>query len=179
MFGGTWTRTLLVASLGALALCAPAAVAVGTPARAVAFDALERQVLVELNAVRASHGLRPLRASAPLARAADVHSRDMGRRGFFAHTAPGGSAFWKRVKRFYPNAGYRTWTVGENLLWSSPTIEAERAVEMWMDSPGHRRNILDREWREIGISAIRVAGAPGVFEGRDVVILTTDFGIRR
>jgi uncharacterized protein YkwD len=47
-----------------------------------------------------------------------------------------------------------------------------------MKSPGHRKNILTPGWREIGISAVAVRSAPGVFGGRDVVIVTTDFGTR-
>ena len=47
-----------------------------------------------------------------------------------------------------------------------------------MKSPGHRKNILTPRWREIGLSALRVASAPGIYGGRDVVIITTDFGIR-
>jgi uncharacterized protein YkwD len=47
-----------------------------------------------------------------------------------------------------------------------------------MGSPGHRKNILTRDWREIGASAVTVHAAPGVYGGRDVVIVTTDFGVR-
>jgi uncharacterized protein YkwD len=47
-----------------------------------------------------------------------------------------------------------------------------------MHSPGHRKNILTPRWREIGLSAVTVRSAPGVFSGRDVVIVTTDFGVR-
>ena len=47
-----------------------------------------------------------------------------------------------------------------------------------MGSPGHRKNILTARWREIGLSALKVAAAPGVYGGRDVVIITTDFGVR-
>ena len=47
-----------------------------------------------------------------------------------------------------------------------------------MGSPGHRKNILQPRWREVGLSALTVPAAPGVFGGRDVVIITTDFGVR-
>ena len=47
-----------------------------------------------------------------------------------------------------------------------------------MQSPGHRQNILTPHWREIGLAAVTVPGAPGVFDGLDVVIITTDFGVR-
>ena len=47
-----------------------------------------------------------------------------------------------------------------------------------MGSTGHRKNILTARWREIGLSALQVRAAPGVYGGRDVVIITTDFGVR-
>jgi uncharacterized protein YkwD len=140
-------------------------------------NSLERSVLAELNSVRRANGLVPLRASSPLDAAADAHSRSMGRFGFFAHESRDGSSFADRVRRYYrPRAG--TWSVGENLLWSTRGIDARRAVALWMQSPGHRQNILTPHWREIGLAAVTVPGAPGVFGGLDVVIITTDFGVR-
>lgn len=102
----------------------------------------------------------------------------MGRLGFFAHESSDGSPFWKRVQRFYPQGSFRNWSVGENLLWASPTLGAERALELWMASPKHRQNILTPIWREIGIAAVSVAAAPGVFAGNDVTIVSTEFGTR-
>ena len=161
------------------ALVAPAAVAERGTARSVtSLDALEGQVLTAINRVRTSRGLAPLRLSKGLGAAADAHSRAMVRGGFFAHESADGSAFWKRVERFYPPQRFRTWSAGENLLWYSPTLDAAAAVEMWMKSPGHRRNLLDRTWREIGISAIHAASAPGVFGGAEVTVLTANFGVR-
>ena len=135
-------------------------------------------MLVELNTIRRQHGLTPLRLSKPLSAAADTHSRAMGTLGFFDHDSRDGSAFWKRVQRFYSPDGYETWSVGENLLWSSGRLSAATALELWMKSPGHRKNILTARWREIGLSALKVSSAPGVYGGRDVVIITTDFGTR-
>lgn len=167
----------VAAALALLALGAGAAVGATKPARDVAAaDGLERSVLAELNAVRRSHGLVPLRLSQPLSRAADAHSRSMGVHGFFEHDSRDGSPFWRRVLRFYPRSS--RWSVGENLLWSTPGLTASRAVQLWLDSPGHRKNILAARWREIGLSAVSVSAAPGVFGGRDVVIVTTDFGVR-
>lgn len=166
----------------ACAVAAPSAggaPAAGTPSRSVAAaNQLEQRVLVELNQVRREYGLNPLRRSAPLSAAADSHSRAMGANGFFEHESLDGSAFWKRVKRFYGSRGYASWSVGENLLWSTPGIDAARALQLWMSSPGHRENILTPRWREIGLSAVVVSGASGVYGGRDVVIITTDFGAR-
>jgi uncharacterized protein YkwD len=116
--------------------------------------------------------------SKPLTAAADVHSAAMGEHGFFKHESRDGSEFWRRVKRFYGPNGFRRWSVGENLLWSTAGIDAKRAVELWMKSPGHRKNILTAHWREIGLSAVTVSAAPGVYGGRDVVIVTSDFGFR-
>ena len=176
-------RLVLVAafacSLAALGAASGGASAAGTPTRTVAAaNQLEQQVLVELNEVRREYGLHPLRRSTPLSAAADSHSRAMGTHGFFEHESRDGSAFWKRVKRFYGPTGYASWSVGENLLWSTPGIDAARALQLWMSSPGHRSNILTPRWREVGLSAVAVSRAPGVYGGRDVVIITTDFGVR-
>jgi uncharacterized protein YkwD len=168
---------VLAAALAALAVGAVGAGAATKPSRTVgAADALERGVLAELNAVRKAHGLVPLRFSRPLTRAADAHSRAMGVHGFFRHDSRDGSPFWQRVQRFYGRTA--GWSVGENLLWSTTGIDARKAMRLWLASPGHRKNILTARWREIGISAVTVPSAPGVFGGRDVVIVTTDFGVR-
>ena len=116
----------------------------------------------QLNAIRRAHGLVPVRLSQPLSAAADAHSRSMGTYGYFEHESRDGSAFWKRVQRYY-GAALGTWSVGENLLWSSGGVDASAALELWMESPAHRANILTPRWREVGISAVTVAGAPGVY----------------
>lgn len=141
-------------------------------------SALEAQVLADVNATRRQRGLRPLRFSGQLARAADFHSQDMARRGYFSHNSRDGSAFWRRVQRFYPSTGYRSWIVGENLVWASPDLSASSALSMWMGSPPHRANLLNRQWREIGLAAIHVTAAPGVFGGHQVTIVTANFGSR-
>jgi uncharacterized protein YkwD len=132
-----------------------------------------------MNTVRSQHGLRPLRLSPGLAAAADEHSRQMALQGYFAHESGDGSAFWKRVKRYYGANGFGTWSVGENLLWSSPEVDPAGAMQLWMNSPEHRANILNGRWREIGISAVHVPAAPGTYKGLEVTIITTDFGVRR
>ena len=140
--------------------------------------ALESSVVVRMNAVRRSHGLRPLRLNRRLRAAAVFHSNDMGRHGYFEHDSLSGAPFWRRIERFYPSRGFRSWTVGENLLWGSDTYGAAFAVREWMNSPSHRQNMLSRSWREVGIGAISFAGAPGEYGGRAVTILTADFGSR-
>lgn len=170
---------LLTVVVAAVGLGASGASAAGKPVRTIsAANQLESLILVELNKVRRANGLKPLRRSAPLSAAADAHSLAMGRQGFFQHASRDGTAFWHRVKRYYGSGGYGNWSVGENLLWSSSGLDASRAMELWMASPGHRKNILTERWREVGLSAVAVPAAPGIFGGRDVVIITTDFGVR-
>jgi uncharacterized protein YkwD len=141
--------------------------------------ALENAVVDRMNEVRRGHGLRPLRANSRLRAAAVFHSRDMGRRGYFEHDSISGTPFWRRIERFYPSRGFRSWTVGENLLWGSESYSAAFAVREWMESPPHRENILSRQWREVGIGAAHFANAPGEYRGRPVTIVTADFGSRR
>jgi uncharacterized protein YkwD len=173
-FGAALLTLTTALVLAPAALAAPAG---GTGVTAQ--DAIERPIVAELNRVRAAHGLGPLRTVRPLRVAADAHAASMARGGYFSHTSADGTSFDRRVARFYRAGGYRNWTVGENLLWSSSAaLTPAEAVRMWMASPGHRKNILSPRWREIGISAVRAAGAPGVFGGRDVTIVVTDFGAR-
>jgi uncharacterized protein YkwD len=123
-------------------------------------------------------GLRGLRVSRGLNAAAAYHSTQMGLRGFFEHESANGAPFWRRIERFYPSRNYRSWSVGENILWGSPDIAANEAVREWMLSPPHRANLLSREWREIGLGAVNFRSAPGEYRGRQVTIVTADFGAR-
>lgn len=169
-----------MALVACFALAGPAAASQTAPTRPSAGTAaLERAVLAEVNALRRSHGLAPLRLSRQLSAAAQAHSTTMARRGFFRHESPDGSSFWKRVRRYYGASGYGYWSVGENLLWSSPNVDAGRALRMWLNSPPHRKVLLTAEWREIGLGAVHVGSAPGAFGGREVTIVTADFGVRR
>jgi uncharacterized protein YkwD len=147
--------------------------------RAIVPHLLEQGVLTEVNALRRQHGLVPLRRSSGLAAAARQHSTEMANRGYFDHRSADGSSFDRRIARFYPKAGYRYWAVGENLLYSTSSLDAARALDMWLNSPDHRRIILKARWREFGLGAVQVVSAPGVYSGRTVTIVTTDFGVRR
>lgn len=167
----------LVAAVGALVLPVGASSSAGASGRAT--SSLESGVLRELNATRIEHNLVPLRLSNALTAAADAHTHEMGDDGYFQHTSFDGTAFWKRIDRWYGSSGYGFWSVGENLLWWSPEVDPEAALKLWMASPEHRANILTPKWREIGISALHVAAAPGTYHDLPVTIITTDFGVRR
>ena len=173
-------QLVLAAALvvAAVALVAPTFAAPGSDHSVRAPTALEAGVLRELNAVRTAHGLEPLRLNGELGVAAAQHSREMVADGYFEHASHDGTAFWKRIGRWYGSYGYTRWAVGENLLWSSPDVSPAAAVRLWMRSPEHRANILAARWREIGVSALHAESAPGTFRGLAVTIVTTDFGAR-
>jgi uncharacterized protein YkwD len=169
-------RILAALTLAALLPAAGSA----APRRAhVALTPLESGVLVDINAFRRAHGLEPLRVNLRLNAAAREHTLQMARDGYFAHESADGSAFWKRIQSFYPSRAWAFWSVGENLLWSSPDVAPAKAMDLWMHSPEHRANILSSRWREIGVAAVHVTSAPGSYKGLTVTIVTTDFGVRR
>jgi uncharacterized protein YkwD len=156
---------------------------------AVASSGLERKVHRLINRERERHGLAPLVWDDALARIARGHSRDMFRRRYFSHASPEGHDLEHR----YAREGYRCainvgnirYEGAENIAlnnlydavritngkavyaWNSEERIAETTVRGWMDSPGHRRNILTPHWRKEGIG---VAIDP---EGR--VYLTQNF----
>jgi uncharacterized protein YkwD/stress response protein SCP2 len=113
--------------------------------------------VVELtNAERVRHRLRPLTADGRLAAAAQAHSIDMVRRGFFAHESPDGSQVWHRAVA----AGYAYRKVAENIAAGQRT--ADEVVRGWMGSPGHRANILDGDLTQIGVGRAE-GGSYGVY----------------
>ncbi|MFF2774049.1 CAP domain-containing protein [Streptomyces sp. NPDC058052] len=103
------------------------------------------QVLSLVNAERAKAGCGPLTANATLARAAQGHSDDMAARDFFDHTNPDGDGPGERVTA----AGYPWSTYGENIAMGQST--PEQVMEGWMNSPGHRANILNCDFKELGV----------------------------
>ena len=175
--------TVAVLALAAALAAVPVAAATGSqrsPGRAVvtALPALNGQIVAKINAVRAAHGLPPLKAAPGLGAAARLHTGEMARTGRFQHESPDGSAFWKRVLKFYRRVGYRSWSVGETLVWESPSADAAQVVSEWMDSPEHRAILMSRDWHEIGVSAVQDSAAPGDFKGMAATIVTADFGVR-
>ena len=137
---------------------------------------VKRTTLCLLNRQRDMHGRRALKANRRLARAARKHARDMVRRRYFSHTTPGGASFVDRIMRQdYVDPG-QGWTLGENLAWGSYQLATPKSiVRSWMHSPGHRANILNPRFREIGIGV--VVGAP--LGGADnAATYATSFGAR-
>lgn len=131
-------------------------------------EPLEAAIRRQIDDVRERHGLGRLRADPALERAAYGHSRAMAEHRFFSHDSPlPGLTF--PVDRVRAEDG-RYQGVGENLaLLSGRIATAERFVDGWMKSPGHRANILTPAWETTGV---------GVFKARDATVYATQlFGV--
>jgi uncharacterized protein YkwD len=159
-------------------LVVPQSVSAGSRSGVIRAGQLSSALVVQVNALRIAHGLVPLRVSPFLGAAANVHSTQMARLGYFSHDSANGSPFSARIATYYPARGYRSWTVGENLLWASPDVSAVRALKLWLASPPHRANLLNPHWREIGLVAVHATRAPGVYGNAPTTIVTADFGAR-
>jgi uncharacterized protein YkwD len=139
---------------------------------------LNHQIAVAINNFRKAHGLHTLTMSPQLNASSRQHSEEMGADGYFEHNSADGTAWWKRIQHYYGTKGYTYWTAGENLLFDTPTVDAATAMKMWIASPEHLRNLKDPNWRNLGVSAVHVVDAGGVYGGYTVTIITTDFGAR-
>jgi uncharacterized protein YkwD len=145
-----------------------------------AVPAVASTLLVEVNRIRRTHGLKPLVYSGALTRAATSHAKALAAAGQFTHAWPSnGSPFGRWIRTYYRPAGYRRWSVGENLVWAAGTLSPETAVQQWLASPVHRRVLLTPSWRELGVGVVSAAAAPGFYGNRDVHIGAAEFGLRR
>ncbi len=160
------------ASSGSCSIASVGATADALPT-AASLSATRRETLCLLNRERAQRGLRPLRLSPSLSQASAAHSRNMVRKRFFEH-----GNFVARIL----NARYVTrrqaWALGENIAWGTGSLGTPaQTVRAWMQSPGHRANILSRRFRDIGIGI--ALGAPAVVHASSgAATYTTDFGVK-
>ena len=136
-----------------------------TPATAAPTTA-ERALILEVNRVRAAHGLRPLRLDLTLERAARAHSRTMIRTGVFSHGS---------VTRRLASFGARGPAVGENLGWGvGSRASAQAIVQGWLASPSHRANLLRPGFNRVGVGRV-----VGTFAGHGgAAVVTADFAGR-
>ncbi len=119
--------------------------------------AIRSATLCLVNAERTSRGLAPLGDNAQLGSAAQGHADDMVARGYFSHTSADGRSFDQRIR----NAGYPGGTLAENIAWGGGSLGTpRRIVSGWMNSGGHRANILSGAVRDSGIGV-----APGTPQG--------------
>jgi uncharacterized protein YkwD len=154
-----------------------AVASVGATANAVptkhSLHKARRETLCLLNEERARHGLPPLRLSNRLSRASTVHSRAMVRKHYFSH-----GNFVARILNSRYVTRRQAWSLGENIAWGTGSLSTPaQTVRAWMNSPGHRSNILNRRFRDIGIGI--ALGAPAtVHASSGAATYTTDFGVK-
>ncbi|HWJ68362.1 MAG TPA: CAP domain-containing protein [Nocardioides sp.] len=129
---------------------APAAAVQGVvPSRLLVQRLLEDRVVALTNVHRRARGCAPLRTNAYLRKAARGHTVRMALREVMSHQLPGEPRFTTRIT----NAGYTRWRrVAENVArgFAGP----RDVVRAWMQSPGHRRNILDCRLRDLGVGVV-------------------------
>jgi uncharacterized protein YkwD len=172
------TLHVVAVVLAVVAVAGTASAARPSHSSARQLRSLNHDVAAAINNFRVSHGLTPFHLSPSLNASARQHSVEMGADGYFDHPSADGTVFWKRIQHYYSSNGYRYWTVGENLLWSSGSISASAALNMWIRSPEHLANLRNPNFRDLGVSAVSVPNAGGVYGGDTVTIITTDFGAR-
>jgi uncharacterized protein YkwD len=155
--------------VGASAACPNPAPAPG------ALGAVAEATLCLLNGERSDHGLAPLAANDKLGAAATAYAQDLVAGSYFSHTGRDGSNVRQRIERTgYIRAG-RGWALGENLAWGTGGLASPGAImQAWMNSPGHRENILNPDYREVGVGV--VAGNPAAANGAGATY-ATEFGV--
>jgi uncharacterized protein YkwD len=139
---------------------------------------VRRATLCLMNVERTARGRQPLRDQPALEKVARRYADQMVRGRFFAHTSPGGSTMLARIRGTSYLENVLAWSVGENLAWGTGPLATPRAtVRAWMLSPGHRRNLLDPSFADVGIGI--VAGVPDpTAAGDNGGTYVTDFGRR-
>ncbi len=138
-------------------------------------DRVAAATLCLINQQRAGHRLAPLQPNAALTGAAGGHSRDMVARKYFDHVSPSGSTPLDRIRQvgyLTPHASYR---IAENIAAATgPYATPAAIVRMWMNSAGHRANILNASYRDTGLGI--APGAPRLVGGGPSGTYTEDFG---
>jgi uncharacterized protein YkwD len=129
---------------------------------------LKSKIISETNLQRQLNGnLPPLKENAKLDQSALAKANDMFARQYFEHVSPTGIDPGKLVQ----NYGYDYIIAGENLILGNFSSEKD-VVQYWMDSPGHRANILNNRYTEIGVAVIK-----GTYKGESVWISVQEFGL--
>ena len=128
-----------------------------------------------LNGERADRGLTALRLNDRLQRAALGHGNDMVEHTYFAHQGRNGSQPADRIRAAGYLSGGGQWRIGENLAWGTGELATPKAImAAWMNSTGHRANILQPAYREIGFGVL--AGNPSSPENGGATFVT-EFGV--
>lgn len=123
-------------------------------------------VVTHTNNQRAQHGLPPLSNNSLLNQSAFKKAQDMFNKQYFAHDSPDG----KGVADLAEEVDYQFIAIGENLALGNFLNDAV-LVQAWMDSPGHRANILNNRYIEMGVGVIK-----GTYEGKTTWMAVQHFG---
>lgn len=126
----------------------------------------ENDILLIVNTERKAQGLGPLTYNKKLAAMALTKAKDMIAKQYFAHVAPDGTDVVMLAER----QAYDYLNIGENLAMGD-FVSSQDVMTGWMNSPGHRANILNKNYTELGISAIE-----GNYQGRIVWYAVQEFG---
>lgn len=124
-----------------------------------------QELLVLTNSKREERGLPPLTLNSSLARAAEAKASDMFAKNYWAHIAPDGTTPWFFIR----SSGYEYIHAGENLARGFST--SSDVVNAWMESPGHRDNMLSPHYKDIGFAI-----ATGTLTGDETVLVVEMFG---
>jgi uncharacterized protein YkwD len=129
-----------------------------------------------INNERSHRGLKRLRSNPALNDAATSYAKLMVAKEFFDHVTPTGVDLLDRILNTdYLNKG-QSYSIGENLAWGTGSYATPRSiVRQWMHSPGHRRNILDKHFRDLGLGIVRGVPDPSAGSGATYV---NEFGAR-
>lgn len=131
-----------------------------------------------VNRERTKRGRHALKRQPSLNRGARAFARHLVAERFFDHTAPDGTTMLTRIQRTgYLKGRWRRWSVGENIAYGTGQLATPKAVvAAWMKSPGHRKNLLQKRFRQVGLGA--TLGDPD--DGPDALGATyvNDFGQR-
>src|SRR5215210_6934859 len=111
-------------------------------------DRVRADLRAQSNPERGKAGAPPLALNADLQQAAQAHAQDMLARAFFAHKSPSGTTVRERSRK----AGYDWRTIGENIAEGQTSVN--EVMTTWMNSKGHRENILNPAFRELGVGLV-------------------------
>ena len=138
-------------------------------------EVIRAAILCLHNEIRSDKGLALLKDNAKLRKAALSHSATMVSQGFFEHTSPDGRTFVDRIIGARYAKRNDGWSLGENLAWGTGDLGTPAALmDAWMHSAGHKANIVNKAYREVGIG-VRL-GVPSD-EGVGATV-TADFGVK-
>ncbi len=152
------TGVLLAVLMGCPPEGVPAAAFAPVPGVSAEVLAMEQLAHSMINDERARDGDAPLILRDDLRRVARAHSEDMVARNFFDHTNPDNETPWDRMRA----AGITWSSAGENIAWNNYANQAEIAVQGWMNSTGHRNNILNGGFTHTGMG-VAFDGAGGAY----------------